>query len=140
EGGWPPFTSHLAFELFRHTSTPPPSSSASASKSTTSWLSSFFTKSGSSSAAGIGRKKTPDLSPAEKQKLDGYYVRVRFNDKPVTIPACKAPGNHLEGDQSFCTLATFKAVVDKFTPENWREECHASGAPAFPSKPEPAGY
>ncbi|CAI6082157.1 unnamed protein product [Clonostachys chloroleuca] len=140
EGGWPPFTSHIAFELFRHASAPAPSPS-SASSSPTSWISSFFTRSGSSSAAaGIGRKKTPDLSPAEKQKLDGYYVRVRFNDKPVTIPACKAPGNHLEGDQSFCTLATFKAVVDKFTPENWREECHASGAPAFPSKPEPAGY
>lgn len=37
--------------------------------------------------------------------------------------------------------AAFKSVVDKFTPDNWRRECRAPiDAPAFPEKPEEAGY
>ena len=35
----------------------------------------------------------------------------------------------------------FKAIVDKFTPRDWKQQCRASvKAPAFPAKPEPAGY
>lgn len=37
-------------------------------------------------------------------KEDGWYVRMRYNDKPVIISACKKPGNHLEGDETFCTM------------------------------------
>jgi len=36
---------------------------------------------------------------------------------------------------------TFKAIVDKFTPKNWKADCMSNlGAPAFPEKSEPAGY
>ncbi|KAH7144046.1 histidine phosphatase superfamily [Dactylonectria macrodidyma] len=146
---WPPFTSHIAIELFRRagqdasapaTSTPAPKSSR---------LSSVFgwvTGSGSGTSPGspppgIGRKKTPDLTDAEKARLDGYYVRLRYNDNPVTIPGCKPVGKHLEGDESFCTLEAFKAIVDKFTPVNWKQQCRTNiKDAAFPSKPEPAGY
>lgn len=92
--------------------------------------------------AGIGRKKTEELTPDEKNKLDGYYVRLRYNDEPVTVPGCRIPGNHLEGDESFCTLSAFKAIVDKYTPTNWKEQCRANlDRPATATGiVEPAGY
>jgi len=104
-------------------------------------LSSLLPGGSASSPNAIGRKKTPDLTDAERSRLDGYYVRLRYNDQPVTIPGCRTLGNHLEGDESFCTLAAFKSIVDKFTPTDWRQQCRANiDAPAFPSKPEPAGH
>lgn len=105
EDAWPPFTSHIAIELFRHSDTPLPQS-ASASKSPTTWLSSLFGSKPGVPPAGIGRKPTPDLSERERKQLEGYYVRLRYNDKPVAIPGCKTPGNHLEGNESFCTLVS----------------------------------
>lgn len=129
---WPPFTSHIAIEMFRKssgatatTTTTSPASAVSPFPSSSSpkesgaggaeagkpgWFSSLFswtsagTKPGSSPAGGIGRKKSEDLTPDERAKLDGFYVRLRYNDEVVTVPGCKAPGKHLEGDESFCTL------------------------------------
>ncbi|SPQ25981.1 e441dff3-f720-4cd3-aba0-768241b31936 [Thermothielavioides terrestris] len=134
-GRWPPFTSHMAIELFRESKTlSPPQEPAKAS-----WWSSLF--GAAAPPATIGRRPVAELSPAEKSKLDGYYVRIRYNDEPVTVPACKLPGNHLEGDESFCTLAAFKAVVDKFTPTNWKQQCRMNlDQPALPAEPEWAGH
>lgn len=166
---WPPFTSHIAFELFRLASKPdkvgdavPATVADAASAAKGSWLGSLFGSSSSPAGTpppGIGRKMTEDLSKAEKQKLDGYYVRIRYNDEIVTIPGCKPQSNHFEGDESFCTLvccahlvpspfphadagkAAFKSIVDKFTPRNWKEECRAkTDKPAIPAQPEVAGY
>ncbi|RPB03316.1 phosphoglycerate mutase-like protein [Choiromyces venosus 120613-1] len=39
-----------------------------------------------------------------KGKEEGWYVRLRYNDKPVYVKGCKATRRHLEGDESFCTL------------------------------------
>lgn len=98
-GNWPPFTSHIAVEMFRK-STPP-------RDGTRSRLAGLLPKAAAQSQPDdIGRRPTEELTPAEIQKLDGYYVRLRYNDEPVTIPGCKAPGNHLEGDESFCTLVS----------------------------------
>ncbi|EFZ00971.1 histidine phosphatase superfamily (branch 2) [Metarhizium robertsii] len=131
EEAWPPFTSHVAIELFQRTGT----NSASSSQS---WWSSIFSGSNSNS---IGRKPSPELSERERKRLQGYYVRLRYNDRPVTIPGCKIAGKHLDGDESFCTLEAFKSIVDKFTPRNWKQECRLNiKASAFPAKPEPAGY
>lgn len=47
-----------------------------------------------------------ELSDAEKDRLNDYFVRIRYNDRPVTVPGCRPPGKHLEGDESFCTLAS----------------------------------
>ena len=167
KGPWPPFTSHIAIELFRRADQSAAGSSSPVSPAPQpSWLSSMFSRNraGVPPAAGIGRKGTDKLSEGEKKKLQGYYVRLRYNDEPVTIPGCKLPGNHLEGDESFCTLVSkraasstthskapgspltqsqeaFKAIVDKFTPHDWRQQCHANvDAPAFPAKPETAGF
>ncbi|KAF7560021.1 hypothetical protein G7046_g4132 [Stylonectria norvegica] len=139
EEAWPPFTSHIAIELFRHEDQPEATPAATAG-----WLSSLFNR-GSQAAGtpppGIGRRDTTKLSAADKSRLQGYYVRLRYNDKPVSIPGCKLAGKHLEGDESFCTLEAFKSIVDKFTPHNWKEQCRTNvKGPAFPPKPEPAGY
>jgi acid phosphatase len=105
---WPPFTSHIAIELFRQANAPPPPPASIVT--TTSWLPSIFGGSSApkpgTSPPGIGYKRTSDLSANEKQTLQGYYVRIRYNDQPVTIPGCRSVGNHLEGDESFCTLVS----------------------------------
>lgn len=105
-GRWPPFTSHIAIELFRESQIPAPAEEVPQSSSRKgSWWSSLF-GSGAPTSSAIGRRPTTELTPEERGKLDGYYVRMRYNDEPVTIPACRMPGNHLEGDESFCTLVS----------------------------------
>ncbi|KAI0408797.1 histidine phosphatase superfamily [Xylaria palmicola] len=159
---WPPFTSHIAIEMFRRgdaapvaaAGTTPPASEGTSSDTVSpgprpGWFASLFSwasPSGTPAAPGapppgIGRKSTRELTAREKERLQGYYVRLRYNDEVVTIPGCRAPGNHLEGDESFCTLEAFKAIVDKFVPTNWKQQCSANvKGPAFPASPEPAGY
>lgn len=61
-----------------------------------------------------------------KKPEDGWYVRLRYNEKPVIVQACKKPGHHLEGDESFCTMAAFKEAIEKVTPANWKNECLAN--------------
>jgi acid phosphatase len=144
---WPPYTSHIAMELFRDPKVAPPPSSGNkgpegstekqAKASRPGWLASMLglstdpTKSSSDiptledtpAPSGIARRPMPELSESEKSKLNGYYVRMRFNDRVVTVPGCKKSGKHLEGDESFCTLEAFKAIADDFLPRNWKQDC-----------------
>lgn len=122
---WPPFTSHIAFELFRkkaRTSGTQPLSDAPPSAGTLrvsdekpqSWWKSLF---GGSKAANepvpepgtIARKPLTDLTPEQRDNLRDYYVRIRYNDKIMQVPGCKAQGKHLEGDTTFCTLVRGKS-------------------------------
>jgi acid phosphatase len=111
-----------------------------------SWWSSLFgstkvTQDSTLAPEGIARKPITSLSPAQRDQLNDYYVRLRYNDKVMQIPGCKAPGKHLEGDTSFCTLDAFKSIVDKYTPKNWKAACVSRlEEPAFPEKVEPAGF
>lgn len=153
---WPPYTSHLAFELFREKtgrypeqqtevpvglSGPRQHTKTDSTASSPGWLASMLglgapsghieqTSAGNRLAGGsstikngIARRPWSELSPAEKHKLDRYYVRIRYNDKVMRIPGCAKPGNHLDGDESFCTLEAFKRIADSFTPKNWKVEC-----------------
>lgn len=43
-----------------------------------------------------------------KKKEDGWFVRMRYNDKPIVVQGCKAAGKHLEGDKTFCTLVSIE--------------------------------
>lgn len=52
---------------------------------------------------------------------DEHYVRLRYNDKPLTLPGCK--GHTSEGDSSLCTLAQFSKIVKEITPDDWSKEC-----------------
>lgn len=143
EESWPPFTSHIAIELFRKRDESPnpegprPKSAiekqALAPPTRPGWFASLLglssspkNLSGGEASEGIGRRPTSELSAPEKAKLDGYFVRVRYNDKVMMIPGCKKPGNHHEGDESLCTMAAFKAIADEFTPKNWKRECDAN--------------
>ena len=113
---WPPYTSHLAFELFRESGAEresidgnkldKPVTADAAHHQKQGTLSTFFTSRGRSKIAteGIARKTSDELSVTEREKLNGHYVRIRYNDRPVVVPGCKLPGKHLEGDESFCTL------------------------------------
>ncbi|KAI4250784.1 MAG: hypothetical protein LQ352_005253 [Teloschistes flavicans] len=135
---WPPYTSHIAVELFRDdsTATEPSPPADSAPRQTFLGASRKSTKPSSV----ITRKPSQDLTAEEKEKLQGYFVRLRYNDRPMVVPGCRLPGKHLEGDESFCTLEAFKAIADKFTPRIWTEACSDNlDEPAFPPSPEPAG-
>ncbi|KAJ4373284.1 hypothetical protein N0V83_003578 [Neocucurbitaria cava] len=126
---WPPFTSHIAFELFRSkrggagaggadagalrvpkTSTTTPTLQQEVGSKSQSWWSSLFgsVKTSKDEAPatpeGIARRPITELSQAQRDELQGYYVRIRYNDKIMQVPGCKVEGKHLEGDTTFCTL------------------------------------
>ena len=100
---WPPYTSHLAIELFRKDDEIM-SSPELKSPQKPRMLSFGGTKRNESTQGGIARRKLEGMSDAEREKLKGYYVRLRYNDRPMTVPGCKLPGKHLEGNEGFCTL------------------------------------
>ncbi|EFR04202.1 hypothetical protein MGYG_07209 [Nannizzia gypsea CBS 118893] len=151
---WPPYTSSIAVELFKDVSERDvPSSPAGAileefssppAKKPASDKPSFFSlltgKKSQSASSSAGFARTPQ---AKQPALSNHYVRIRYNDRPVTIPGCAAsPSKHLPGDKSFCTLEAFKEIVDKFTPANWRQECGLNlDKGMFPEgEQQPAGY
>lgn len=90
---WPPFTSSIAFEMFRK------------------------------KEAAQGQSMWAKLTGLGKPKDDDYYVRLRYNEAPVVVKGCRKPGNHLEGDESFCTFAAFKEIIAKTRPKDWQKEC-----------------
>lgn len=106
---WPPFTSHIAFELF--------SGKDAAERP---------------QARPIGRTSTQskEWGPDMEEALKGWYVRVRYNDEPVVVPGCRKPGNHLDGDVSFCTLVSLPIVSPYIPPIPFFPSC-----PSFPSSP-----
>jgi acid phosphatase len=61
------------------------------------------------------------MTGADEEK--GWYVRLRYNERPVVVKACKKEGNHLDGDESFCTMTAFREAVEKIAPQDWKQEC-----------------
>lgn len=118
---WPPYTSHLAFELFKESEADrksidgekldEPATAVAAHKQNQGAFSTLFKSGGKTKIAteGMARKATDELSATEREKLKGHYVRIRYNDRPVVIPGCKLSGKHLDGDESFCTLVRTSA-------------------------------
>jgi acid phosphatase len=111
---WPAYTSHIAIELFRKKKIAPPESSLGGSSTTApplptgkGWWSRLFSSSSTPTTPEPQlRKPIASMSEAEKSRLDGYFVRLRYNDKIMQVPGCKAAGKHLEGDESICTLVS----------------------------------
>lgn len=170
---WPPYTSHIAFELFKKKdvdgngsiadanfltpTTPastepkadnqlstkpgifssflglrspaPPSQGPSKSSSSTNPLSNPKASPNSTISPAIppkdliARSPYSSLSESQKDRLEPYYVRVRFNDRVMKIPACAKPGNNYNGDETLCTFETFKRVADSYVPKNWKVQC-----------------
>lgn len=51
---------------------------------------------------------------------------MKYNGKPVSIPTCRKPGNHLEGtDGEVCTWEGFREAVAKvaITAKEWEKGC-----------------
>lgn len=122
---WPPFTSHIAVELFRRKAWTAPSTAASRTSASDeqwkkqndakaqSWWQALFSGSAKNAversppgAEGIARKSLTQLTDKQRQQLKEYYVRIRYNDKVMQVPGCKAAGKHLDGDTTFCTLVS----------------------------------
>ncbi|TQS34469.1 hypothetical protein Golomagni_05145 [Golovinomyces magnicellulatus] len=144
---WPPYTSHIALELFRKLtvrpiSLPETQDFIDGTKNRSEIPSSFHSGQGENDTSCHTLKVSQDSSKKKKNpSLVGYFVRVRYNDEVVTIPGCTQIGNHLEGDETFCTLDAFKTIVDKYVPHSQQKACQANlDMPAFPETPQPAGY
>ncbi|CED83159.1 Lysosomal & prostatic acid phosphatases [Phaffia rhodozyma] len=52
-----------------------------------------------------------------------HYVRFRYQNKPLALPACAQPENHLTGVPELCTFEAFQKAVEKVTPLDWEKEC-----------------
>lgn len=131
---WPFFTSHISLELFstddETQSAPANQYLASSSQNQSSGLFSFFSKPNTPSlqtpapVSSVARVPLSELEESSRETLRKYYVRLRYNDRPMRIPGCVSKtANHLPGNDSFCTLEAFKEIVDKFTPKQWQSEC-----------------
>ena len=66
-----------------------------------------------------------DAGSAEHKHAEeqGWYVRVKYNDEPVVVSGCKAPGSHLPGNPAFCTMTAFRQIVERMAPRDWKSEC-----------------
>ncbi|KAI1126979.1 histidine phosphatase superfamily [Nemania abortiva] len=138
---WPPFTSNIIFELFRKSQTTGESHTLGLALRTPSTrpLSSNGQEPGE--ARGVSQRSTHMSTTKDTDKLNEYFVRVKYNGRILAIPGCRTEGNHLDGDESVCTLSAFKSIVDKFTPGNWHQACQSNlGAPPTIESDEPAGY
>jgi acid phosphatase len=105
---WPPFTSHIIFELFRKRRTPSWSMGEGKQQSllrgATTSLSPITDQEDKGEPRGIGRRPVKKLTTEEVRELDEYFVRIRYNGRIMTIPGCRAEGNHFDGDASLCSL------------------------------------
>ena len=103
---WPPYTSHLAVELFRKEGQQEYNKPEPQAQLKPRMLSFGSTKQTKEDEGGISRKMMGELSSKEREKMGGYFVRIRYNDRPIMVPGCRLPGKHLEGDETFCTLVS----------------------------------
>lgn len=131
---WPPFTSSVAVELFSQARSNGADAGSVLEEVSNPQVSQkpglLSSMLGSKSAPKVpavsdtSRMPLSSLPEEKRESLRKHYVRIRFNDRPVRIPGCAAKAeNHLPGDETFCTLDAFKAIVDKFTPKSWQDEC-----------------
>jgi len=95
---WPAFTASITFELFKK----------SQPEAKQSYLQAVF-------------------SPFKPAATPEYFVRMRYQNKNMTLPICAEEGKHLAGSPEFCTLAAFRERVKELTPVDWDSECASSG-------------
>lgn len=57
-------------------------------------------------SAGHSTVPTSSRRILSEENMNVFYVRLRYNDRPIVIPGCKREGHHLDGDESFCTLVS----------------------------------
>lgn len=77
---WPSYTSSLAIELFQTIESAPDQQQQQNLK--------------------VIIPPTEQVRGPDSEK----YVRIRYNDRPITIPGCRLQGHHFEDDESICTF------------------------------------
>jgi len=92
---WPAFTASLTFELFRKRN---PADLHSSPWQTV-------------------------LSPFKRNNTQ-HYVRLRYQNRTLTLPACEEAGRHLPGSPEFCTLKAFIERARELIPADWEAECN----------------
>ena len=104
DGRWPTFTASMGVELFRDTSAPKTSS--------------IFGKVQSLLGLGIPQQQ--------------HYVRVRYGDRDMKLPACAPKGKHFEGRPELCTLEAFMGIAKSLQhPQGWtwEQQCAVGQGP-----------
>lgn len=95
---WPKFTASVGLELFRDTAAP--------------------------SSAGIFSKVQSMLGLKSSQQQ--HYVRVRYGDRDMRLPACAPKGKHYEGRPELCTLEAFMDIAKSLQHSKgwtWEQQC-----------------
>ena len=65
-----------------------------------------------------------------------YIVCVRIWGCVIDKTACKPMGKHREGDESLCTLAAFREVVEQVRPQDFGKECRLIGISPYFIRPD----
>ncbi|EJT99345.1 phosphoglycerate mutase-like protein [Dacryopinax primogenitus] len=52
-----------------------------------------------------------------------YYVRARYQNRSLSLPACAPVGAHYPNRPELCTFQAFSSLVATMTPKNWRQQC-----------------
>ncbi|QRV81942.1 histidine phosphatase family containing protein [Ceratobasidium sp. AG-Ba] len=94
---WPDFTASITFELFKE-------------QAQTQQSQSVF-------SMGVFARNPP----AKR------FVRMRYQNRNIALPACAAPEAHLPGSPEFCTLTAFQEHVRTLAPDDWEAECVPKG-------------
>ena len=95
---WPSYTSSLAIELFQAIEPAEPPNRQDLEKVII---------------------PTEPPGGSDSDSASQKYVRIRYNDRPITIPGCRMQGRHLRGDESMCTFVSVNLSVSfpaHFTP------------------------
>ncbi len=108
---WPPYASHVSFELWG-----PPESEAAVGVA-----------SGTAPSAGGGAEPAAATS---SDAARAHYVRVLYNFEPLPLACAHGAAHHA------CKLADFRAAVAPFLPADFGEECAAAPRGALPPRPK----
>ncbi|KAK9478937.1 histidine phosphatase superfamily [Lipomyces japonicus] len=63
---------------------------------------------------------TPTTITTTSTTPPNYYVRLTYNDVPLTLPSC---AKYYKTDKTLCSLQQFEAAVNEFIPRDWEREC-----------------
>ncbi|KAK0552889.1 hypothetical protein OC846_002727 [Tilletia horrida] len=103
---WPSFAASVNFELFRR------AKAESGKAGGQSSVMRFF---------GLGDARN-------SSGTEEHFIRVRYGDQTLRLPACAGPGKHLDGHEEFCTVDAFREIVESLRhPDglSWEAECEA---------------
>lgn len=121
---WPAFTASITFELFKKREEASPRS----------YLQTMLGGFMSFGKSRIRSEHCAFVCPAKTliSHLLTYAnvfedVRMRYQNKDMTLPLCASGGKHLAGSPEFCTLKAFQERIKELTPEDWDLECSPSG-------------